>query len=202
MAPGEKAVTPMPTLTSLEKCHTLTTTGPLQRRAAGRRARAQAAQFGSFDEAATRALVAQLNADTAQLGRRIAILSCLARPEVNHWATMIRGALPTLEVASPSLCAGALTEAGRISRWGCETPLHVQDARVFVNAYVPHPPHYGSIDHLYVDTVVWHAGRQQWEMPFSYNEHLSAERHGEETAPPAHSIGSDPTAAGSAQLRR
>ncbi|MGV9797344.1 hypothetical protein ACWDTP_04695 [Mycobacterium sp. NPDC003449] len=192
----------MPTLTSLEKCHTLTTPGPLQRRAAGRRARAQAAQFGSFDEAATRALVAQLNADTASLGRRIAILSCLAQPEVNTWATMIRGALPTLEVASPSLCAGALTEAGRISRWGRETQLHVHDARVFVNAYVPHPPHYSSIDHLYVDTVVWHAGRQQWEMPYSYNEHLSSERNSEQPTSQTRPAGPDPETTGSVPLRR
>lgn len=195
-------MTPMHTLASLEKCHTLTSPGALQRRAAGRRARAQAAQFGSFDEAATRALVAQLNADTAQLGRRIAVLSCLARPEVNMWATMIRGALPTLEVASTTLCDGALTEPGRISRWGREVQLHVHDARVFVNAYVPHPPHYSSIDHLYVDTVAWHAGRQQWEMPYSYNEHLSAERHCEQSTRPTRPAGSDPETTDSVSLRR
>lgn len=196
-------MTPMHTLASLEKCHTLTSPGALQRRAAGRRARAQAAQFGSFDEAATRALVAQLNADTAQLGRRIAVLSCLARPEVNTWATMVRGALPTLEVASTALCAGVLTEPGRIYRWGRETQLHVHDARVFVNAYVPHPPHYSSIDHLYVDTVVWHAGRQQWEMPYSYNEHLSAERHRQDTTTsPTMPAGTEPTPTASSPLRR
>lgn len=162
----------MRTLASLEKSPTLVCDGSLLlRRAARSRARTQAAKFGSFDESATRALVKQLNADTERYGRQIAMLTCLSRPVVNLWATMVRGALPALELASATLHSGVLTEQVQLGWWFSRRALlHVHDARVFVNSYVPHPPEYHDTDYLYVDTVAWHAERHQWEMPYSYNE--------------------------------
>lgn len=167
----------MRTLASLEKSPTLVCDGSrLMRSAARSRARAQAAKFGSFDEAATRALVKQLNADTERYGRQIAVLSCLSRPAVNLWATTVRGALPGLELPSATLHSGVLSESVQLGWWfSRRARVLVHNARVFVNSYVPHPPEYHDTDYLYVDTVAWHAEREQWEMPNSYNEYARAD---------------------------
>ena len=147
-----------------------------------RLAKAQASTFGELDEDLTRELVNLLNEQTAKIGRADAIVACAHHPAMNMWGTLIRftfnETLSTIggkhtpaqqhrtgRPASPKLIDGAwygVRENGR--RFPIADLVYRHDARVFVNDYRP-----GRT----VQVLNWHQPRQQWEMPYAWNEHLT-----------------------------
>lgn len=53
---------------------------------------------------------------------------------------------------------------------GAWTIVYARDARVFVIGYAPPKSKREDYWHCYLQTVLWHREREQWEMPYRYNE--------------------------------
>ncbi|WP_396909936.1 hypothetical protein [Mycolicibacterium sp.] len=145
-------------------------------RPARKKAKAQAREFGAFDEQRTRELVQQLNDDTARYGRAEAMLRNAHNPVVNKWATFIRFAadestsgLGDRAALLEDLRTGKPTElpANVIRAWNI---VYARDARVFVNGCAPPKNKREDYWHCYLQKVLWHREREQWEMPYRYNE--------------------------------